>query len=92
MNTPEIEKRLKEIEVQRSSLFRSLDTLGAEKNALLLKKRGIEMGMLVKDREEKIYKVWYKVLRLGKPLVFGNLQRKDGTFGVMRTTHDWKKI
>ena len=81
--------RLEKIEQERSTLLRKLDSL------LQMAQWGITVGMLVKDRDGKVYQVetvehfWYD----RQPWLKGKLQRKDGSFGMSRRVYDpWKKI
>ena|GEM_PF-4846427 len=87
--------RLEEIEQERSTLLRKLDSLDFEKHNLQMAQWGITVGMLVKDRDGKVYQVedveyfWYD----RQPWLKGKLQRKDGSFGVSRRVYSpWKKI
>ena len=87
--------RLEEIAQERSSLEEKLDVLATEERALLMKKHGIKIGMKVQDEKGKIYSVtgvsnwWYS----GQPWLYGNLQKKDGSFGAGRTIYTpWKVV
>jgi len=87
--------RLEEIEQERATLRHRLNSLDFEKHNLQTAQWGITVGMLVKDKNGKVYQVestdhfWYD----GQPWLRGKLQRKDGSFGVSRRVYDpWKKI
>lgn len=90
-----IEAQLMEIEAERSLLLRQLDTLGAEKHSLLLKKHGIEIGMLATDGKLVVKVTETKFLDgFGTLWVKGYLRLKDGTFGeqIRHLYGDWKRV